>query len=127
MIHRFAIADGSELGAPYNHGVTGRGAANLAPVPFDPVNRPNIAISRFNSEDPNSWGFAPPERRVWGLAVNGGRIFYSARNGSTTEGPQIWSVGITQDGGFAADARWSSMFPLSPVPFRISHSRRTAR
>src|SRR5882757_10299781 len=46
MIHRFAIADGSEPGASYDHGVTGRGAANLAPMPFNPAGRPNIADSR---------------------------------------------------------------------------------
>ena len=84
MIHRFAIADGSEPGASYDHGVTGRGAANLPPMPFNPANRPNIANSRFNSENPDSWGFAPPERRVWGLAVQGGRLYYSARNGSAS-------------------------------------------
>jgi len=120
MIHRFAIADGSELGVPYNHGVTGRGAANQAPVPFNPANRPNIASSRFNSENPDSWGFAPPERRVWGLAVHEGRLFYSARNGAAAEGPQIWSVGIAQDGGFAADARWELDVPAQPGPYPVS-------
>jgi hypothetical protein len=120
MVHRFAVADGSEPGAPYNHGVTGRAAANLAPVPFNPANRPNIANSRFSAENPDSWGFAPPERRVWGLAVNVGRLFYSTRNGSTTEGPQIWSVGIAPDGGFAADARWELDVPAQPGPYPVS-------
>jgi hypothetical protein len=120
MIHRFAIADGGEPGAPYDHGVTGRGAANLAPMPFNPGNRPNIANSRFNSENPDTWGFAPPERRVWGLAVREGRLFYSARNGAATDGPQIWSVGIQQDGGFAADARWELDVPAQPGPYPVS-------
>lgn len=120
MIHRFAILDGSEPGPPYDHGVTGRGAANLAPVPFNPANRPNIANSRFNSENPDTWGFAPPERRVWGLVVQAGRLFYSARNGSATEGPQIWSVGIQQDGSFAADARWELDVPAQPGPYPVS-------
>ena len=120
MIHRFAIADGSELGAPYNHGVTGRGAANLPPMPFNPANRPNIANNKFNSENPDSWGFAPSERRVWGLAVQAGRLFYSARNGSTTEGPQVWSVGITQDGSFGTDARLEVEVAAQPGPYPVS-------
>jgi hypothetical protein len=120
MIHRFAIGDGSEPGPPYDHGVTGRSAANLAPVPFNPGNRPNIANSRFNTENPESWGFAGPERRVWGLAVHAGRLFYSARNGAAAEGPQIWSVGIQQDGEVAADARWELDVPAEPGPYPVS-------
>jgi hypothetical protein len=120
MIHRLAIADGSEPGAPYDHGVTGRGAANLPPMPFNPANRPNIANNKFNSENPDSWGFAPPERRVWGLAVQAGRLFYSARNGSTTEGPQIWSVGIAQDGSFGTDARLEVEVAAQPGPYPVS-------
>jgi hypothetical protein len=119
MIHRFAVADGSEPGAPYDHGVTGRGAANLPPMPFNPANRPNIANNRFNAENPDSWGFAPPERRVWGLAVQAGRLFYSARNGAT-EGPQIWSVGIAQDGSLAPDARLEVEVAAQPGPYPVS-------
>jgi hypothetical protein len=120
MIHRFAIADGSEPGAPYDYGVIGRGAANLPPVPFNPANRPNIANNRFNSENPDTWGFAAPERRVWGLAVQAGRLFYSARNGSATEGPQIWSVGIAQDGSFGSDARLEAEVAAQPGPYPVS-------
>jgi len=120
MIHRIAIADGGDLGAPYDHGVTGRGAANLPPLPFNANNRPNIATPRFNAENPDSWGYAPPERRVWGLAVAGERLFYSARNGATAAGPQIWSVGIRHDGSFAADARWELDVPAQPGPFAVS-------
>ena len=120
MIHRFAIADGSEPGAPYDHGVTGRGAANLPPMPFNPANRPNIANSKFNSENPDTWGFAPPERRVWGVAVHDGRLFYSAQNGSATEAPQIWSVGIAQDGSFASDPRLEVDVVAQPGPYPVS-------
>ena len=120
MIHRFAIADGSEPGPYYDHGVTGRGAANLAPVPFSPANRPNIANSRFNSENPDSWGFAPPERRVWGIAVQAGRLFYSVRNGSASEAPQIWSVGLAQDGSFGSDARLEVDVTAQPGPYPVS-------
>ena len=120
MIHRFAVADGSEPGAPYDHGVTGRGAASLPQIPFNPANRPNISSNKFSAENPDTWGFAPPERRVWGLAVHEGRLFYSARNGSATEAPQIWSVGIAQDGGFAADARLELDIPAQPGPYPVS-------
>ena len=120
MIHRFAVADGSEPGPPYDHGTTGRSAANLAPVPFDPANRPNIASGQFNSEDPATWGYAPPERRVWGLAVQGDRLFYSARNGAAAEGPQIWSVGIQPDGSLAADARLELEVAAQPAPYPVS-------
>jgi hypothetical protein len=124
MIHRFAVADGGESGVPYDHGVTGLPAANLPAVPFDPANRPNIASSRFSAENPDSWGFAPPPRRVWGLAVQtgpaGARLFYSARNGAPTDGPQIWSVGIQQDGSFANDPRWELDVPAQPGPYAVS-------
>lgn len=120
MIHRFAIADGSEPGPSYDHGVTGRSAANLAPVPFNPANRPNISNSRFNAENPDTWGYAPPERRVWGLAVQAGRLFYSARNGAAAEGPQIWSIGIRQDGNFAADPRFELEVAAQPGPYPVS-------
>src|SRR5665647_2192109 len=75
MIHRFDL-DGKELGA-YDHGVTGLGVAKVAAVPFNPRNRPNIASDRFDSEKPDSWSFAPAARRVWGLAVHEGRLYYS--------------------------------------------------
>jgi hypothetical protein len=120
MIHRFAILDGSEPGPPYNHGVTGRGAANMPPIAFNPANRPNIANNRFNAENPDTWGFAPPERRVWGLAIQGDRLFYSARNGAPALGPQIWSVGIQKDGSFAPDPRWELDVPAQPGPYPVS-------
>jgi hypothetical protein len=120
MIHRLAVADGSEPGAPYDHGLTGRSAANLPPLPFNPANRPNIANNRFNSENPDTWGFAPPERRVWGIAVQAGRLFYSVRNGSATDGPQIWSVGIAQDGSFGTDPRLEVEVAAQPGPYPVS-------
>ena len=122
MIHRFAIADGREPGPPYDHGVTGRPAANQPPVPFNPANRPNIASARFNSEDPETWGFVTPTRRVGGLTVRGRRLFYSAGNGSPTIGPQIFSIDILQDGSFGTDARFEldvagQPYPVSDIAF----------
>ena len=113
MIHRFAL-DGKELSA-FDHGVAGLGAAKLAPVAFNPANRPNIASDRFDSEKPESWGFAPAARRVWGLAVHEGRLYYSV-----VSGPQIWSVGIERDGSFAADPRWELDVPAQAGPLPVS-------
>jgi hypothetical protein len=113
MIHRFDL-DGKELGR-YDHGVTGLAAAKLATLPFNAGNRPNIASDRFDSEKPESWGFAPAARRVWGLAVHGGRLYYAV-----VSGPQIWSVGIGQDGGFAADPRWELDVPAQAGPLPVS-------
>lgn len=113
MIHRFAL-DGKELSA-YDHGVTGLAAAKLAPVAFNPAIRPNIASDRFDSEKPDSWGFAPVARRVWGLAVHEGRLYYSV-----VSGPQIWSVGIERDGSFAADPRWELDVPAQAGPLPVS-------
>jgi hypothetical protein len=113
MIHRFDL-NGNELGR-YDHGVTGLGAAKLATVPFDPKNRLNIASPRFDSEKPDTWGFAPAARRVWGLAVQQGRLYYSV-----AAGPQIWSVGIASDGSFAADPRWELDVPAQAGPLPVS-------
>ncbi len=92
MIHRIDL-DGRDLGAPYDHGVTGLGATKQLTQPFNPRNRPNIASDRFDAENPTTWGYAPPPRRVWGLAVHQGRLYYAV-----AAGPQIWSVGIGRDG-----------------------------
>jgi hypothetical protein len=113
MIHRFDL-DGKELGV-YDHGVTGLTAARLAPVRFDARNRPNIANDRFDSEKPETWGFAPAARRVWGLAVHQDRLYYSV-----VSGPQIWSVGIARDGSFANDPRWELDVPAQAGPLPIS-------
>ncbi|MDO8877592.1 MAG: hypothetical protein Q8M24_17370 [Pseudolabrys sp.] len=113
MIHRFDL-DGRELDR-YDHGVTGLTAAKLAPVAFDPRNRPNIANDRFDSEKPETWGFAPAARRVWGLALHEGRLYYAV-----TSGPQIWSIGLAQDGRFANDPRWELDVPAQAGALPIS-------
>jgi Domain of unknown function (DUF5979) len=120
MIHRFAL-DGRDLGPPFDHGVSGRPTRGNVPAQaFNPRRRLNIANARFDSEDPNSWDLAPPARRVWALAVHEDRLYYSARNGAPTNGPQIWSVGIERDGNFAADPRWELDVPGEPGPYAVS-------
>lgn len=113
MIHRFDL-DGKELDR-YDHGVTGLAAAKLPQVAFNPANRPNIANDRFDSERPDTWGFAPAARRVWGLAVHEGRLYYSV-----VSGPQIWSVGLTREGAFAGDPRWELDVPAQAGPLPVS-------
>ncbi len=86
--------------ARFDHGVQGRQAAGLNPVPFDPAKRLDITKAGFNSEDPSTWSYAPPERRVFGLAVQAGRLYYSV-----ADGLQVWSVAIEADGSFGSDPR----------------------
>jgi hypothetical protein len=113
MIHRFDL-DGKELGT-YDHGVTGLGTVKLATVPFNPRNRPNIASDRFDTEKPDTWGFASAARRVWALAMHDGRLYYSV-----VSGPQIWSVGIERDGSFAVDPRWELDVSAQAGPLPVS-------
>lgn len=99
MIHRID-AEGVPVDS-FDHGVTGRTAAGLEPVEHDASARMNINDPAFNSEDPATWGLAAPDRRVIGVAVRDGRLYYSV-NGTS---PQIWSVGINDDGSFGKNAR----------------------
>ncbi|MEW6122316.1 MAG: hypothetical protein AB1698_06865 [Pseudomonadota bacterium] len=91
FIHRLDMA-GREV-ARYDHGITGRRAAGLLEVAFDPARRLDITDPAFVPGDPSTWNYAVPERRVFGLAVRGGRLFYSV-----AEGMQVWSVAFTPAG-----------------------------
>lgn len=82
----------------YDHGVAGLGALGLVGVPDDGAVA-EIASPVFNSEDPTTWGYTPKARRIGGMAVLDGRLYYAV-----AEGPQVWSVGIGA-GGFANDTR----------------------
>jgi hypothetical protein len=84
----------------FDHGVTGRPNHSLAAVPDD-GSEINVTDPTFNTEDPKTWGFTQPERKVYGLATHGGRLYYAV-----ADGPQVWSVGINLDGSFANDPRW---------------------
>jgi hypothetical protein len=112
MIHRFDMT-GAERGR-YDHGAQGRPAAGLPPVPFDPANRLNITNPAFNTENPATWAYAPPERLVFGLGVRGGRLYYAV-----ADGLQIWSVAIAPD-SFGADPRLEFAVPPAEGPTEIS-------
>ncbi len=99
MIHRLDLN-----GVPaehFDHGNIGRAAAGLAPVAHDDTARMDITSASFDSQAPETWGLAALERRVFGLAVRDGRLYYSV-NASVR---QVWSVGIREDGAFADNAK----------------------
>jgi hypothetical protein len=112
LIHRLD-RDGNDLGT-IDHGATARDAAGLGGIPFDPANRLDISNPAFDAEDSTTWALADARRRVWGLAMHGGRLYYAV-----AAGPQIWSLGIKRDGSFG-DARWEVDVPPAPQPFEIS-------
>ena len=98
MIHRFTL-DGVERGR-FDHGMQALSAAGLPPIAFDPRKRLNIESPAFDSGNPGTWAYAPAARRVFGLAVNGGRLYYAV-----AAGLRIWSVSLLPDGSFGPDAR----------------------
>ncbi|HYD14899.1 MAG TPA: hypothetical protein VEA77_00725, partial [Hyphomicrobium sp.] len=98
LIHRLDLS-GRELGV-FDHGLAGRGALTLPQVADDPGARMDIHDPAFNAEDPQTWGYADKKRRVTGLTIEAGRLFYAV-----AEGPSIWSVGLLADGSTAGDAR----------------------
>lgn len=98
LIHRIDI-EGNLIDS-FDHGVAGRPAHGLAPVPDDTAVM-DIQAAAFDSEDPTTWGYTQDARRVWAVAYHGGRLYYSVG-----EKAEIWSVGIASDGGFAGGPRW---------------------
>ena len=104
MIHRFTL-DGVERGV-FDHGTQALSAAGLPPVPFDPRKRIDLQNPAFDSANPATWGYAPPARRVFGLAVNQGRLYYAV-----AAGLRIWSVALLPDGSFGSDARGEITVP----------------
>jgi len=112
IVHRFAM-DGSRYGS-YDHGVQGRAAAGLPPVAYDPTRRIDITKPAFDSERPATWGYAPPERRVFGIGVHNGRLYYSVADGA-----QIWSLAIFRD-ETRHDPRLEFAIPPAAGPVEVS-------
>jgi hypothetical protein len=97
MVHSFDLT-GREI-AVFDHGRTARPKLGLPEETYDSGSRVDITSPKFIAAKPATWGFAPPERNVWGLAVFDGRLYYAV-----AEGPEIWSVGVGRDGNFRDDA-----------------------
>lgn len=100
LIHRFALdPEQQPSSVQFDHGTTGRAAIGQ-PAIADDAKRLDATSAAFNPEDVATWGMAPSERRVTGLAVRDGRMFYAV-----AAGPEIWSVALNADGSFGTDPR----------------------
>ena len=113
MIHRFNLS-GQEV-ARYDHGVQGRQAAGLPPAAYDPSRAVSITSNQFSPDKPDTWGYAAPQRRVFGLAVHNSRLYYAI-----ADQLQVWSVGLNADGSFDVDARMEIQVPAAAGPTEIS-------
>ncbi len=98
LIHH--IDSTGNIVASFDHGVAGRPEKGLAPV-ADDGKLMVISDPAFDTENPSTWGYTQADRQVYGMAINGGRLFYAV-----TGGQQVWSVGLNDDGSFAGDPRW---------------------
>jgi hypothetical protein len=105
LIYRLAL-DGTILDT-FDHGITARPEHDLDPVEDDGLVM-DIADPAFNSEDPSTWGATQPERRVYGLAAQNGRIYYAVRDALS-----VWSVRLNEDGSFGTP-RWE--FDVTDLP-----------
>lgn len=86
----------------FDHGIDGRSAAKRSRVRFNPRSGIDIARKQFDALDPETWNYAKKERRVWGMAVRGSRLFYAV-----ADGPEVWSIGIDKDTSeLLNDPRW---------------------
>ncbi len=115
LVHRIGM--NGQIIDTFDHGATGRPVAGLEAVNDDPSLKADITNPDFDTENADTWGLTDVRRRVWGLSFYRNRLYYSP-----TEGPQVWSVGIKQDGSFADDARVEIQtvpggFPVSDMLF----------
>ncbi len=113
VIHRIGM-DGADRGS-YDHGLAGRSALGLPPAPWTARQPVDVASPQFDSGDPATWNLAAPERRVFGLAVHDGRLFYAV-----ADSLQVWSLGLKPDGAFGDDAVIELMAPPATGPTEIS-------
>ena len=72
----YRLGDGGVVIDSFDHGLDGRPAKGLATV-ADNGKQAEIGNAAFNSENPESWGYTQEERRVHGLAVRDGRLYYA--------------------------------------------------
>ncbi len=110
LIHRLD-ASGAVIES-FDHGTAGRAGAGLDAI-ADDGRRIDIKDSAFDVEEPDTWGFAQPERRVSGMAILLGRLYYAVAD-------EIWSIGIGTDGRFAGDARLEVQVANAPIDSAIT-------
>ena len=113
FIYRYGL-NGHQFGS-YDHGVTGRSAQGLPPAPWTSSPGVNVTSSQFDSTNPGAWNYAPPPRRIFGLAVFQQRLYYAV-----ADGLQIWSVELNADGSFGNDAVIELAVPPSAGTTEIS-------
>lgn len=113
LIHRFGLS-GADLGV-YDHGVAGTAAVGLAPAPAKAGPGVDLASPQFDSGRPETWGYAAPARRVFGLAVRDHRLYYAV-----AEGLRVWSVGLNVNGSFGTDPRIELAAPAAAGDTEIS-------
>ena len=110
LIHRLN-AGGTAIDS-FDHGAAGRSSAGLDAV-ADDGRQISIKDPAFDTEDPSTWSFTQPERRVLGMAILLGRLHYAVAD-------EIWSVGIGADGRFAGDARLEVQVANAPIDSAIT-------
>ena len=110
LIHRLD-ANGTAIDN-FDHGTLGRANAGLDAL-ADDGRRIDIKNPVFDVEDPSTWGFTQPERRVSGMAILLGRLYYAVAD-------EIWSIGIGADGRLAGDARVELQIANVPIDSAIT-------
>lgn len=104
----------------YDHGQTAAKTSGLPNVSYDPADPVKITEAALNTLDPATWGFAPDGRRIWGLALQGDRLFYGVDSGKEKR-PEVWSVGLdARSGDFLNDPRWELTLAESAPALEIS-------
>ena len=74
LIHR--LDSSGALIDLFDHGQTGGPPSALRQLPT--MAPGDIKYPAFDSENSATWGFTQPERRVWGLGLRAGRLYYTA-------------------------------------------------
>jgi len=89
-IYRLNATTLTQVGTPYDHGVSGRANLSLPTIPDDGT----PGLTQFG-------------RRIWGVKTYQDRLYYAvwwedSRNVSLTESNEVWSVALNNSGDFVA-------------------------
>ena len=99
IVHQLKGASVGEDVAQFDHGMQGEPQAGRESV-ADDGKRLDIASPDFDTTNPATWGFTQSARRIDAMAVHDRRLYYAV-----AKGPEVWSVGLADDGSFLQDAR----------------------